>query len=144
MEFCLEVYLVYICYTHRSSQNIDLLMKILDNLDIQGESDTRHRDSGGANATRVVFAIWILYSFLIAASYSGALKAFLTLPVYQPPIDTLGDVLDSGLPWGMVSVTSIGCLAPGTKLCVSGAVRRGGGGDDGVKPGGICHQEDLG
>ena len=103
------MYLVYICYTHRSSlnPNIDLLIKIVDNLDIQGESDTRHRDSGGANATRVVFAIWILYSFLIAASYSGALKAFLTLPVYQPPIDTLGDVLDSGLPWGMVSVTSI-------------------------------------
>ena len=69
-----------------------------------GESDTRHRDSSGANATRIVFAIWILYSFLIAASYSGALKAFLTLPVYQPPIDNLKDVLDSGLPWGMVMI----------------------------------------
>merc|ERR1712198_221261 len=67
-----------------------------------GESDTRHRDSSGANGTRIVFAVWILYCFIIAASYSGALKAFLTLPVYQPPIDTLKDVLDSGLPWGMV------------------------------------------
>ena len=56
-----------------------------------------------------MFAIWILYSFLIAASYSGALKAFLTLPVYQPAIDTLEDVLDSGLPWGMVCVTIVGC-----------------------------------
>ena len=49
-----------------------------------------------------MFAIWILYCVIIAASYSGALKAFLTLPVYQAPIDTLEDVLDSGLPWGMV------------------------------------------
>ena len=67
-----------------------------------GESDTRHRDSSGADATRTVFAVWILYCVIIAASYSGALKAFLTLPVYQPPINTLQDVLDSGLPWGMV------------------------------------------
>ena len=67
-----------------------------------GESDTRHRDSSGADATRTVFAVWILYCVIIAASYSGALKAFLTLPVYQPPINNLQDVLDSGLPWGMV------------------------------------------
>ena len=94
---------------------------------IPGESDTRHRDSGGANATRIVFAIWILYSFLIAASYSGALKAFLTLPVYQPPIDTLGDVLDSGLPWGMVSVTSVGCelrIQRSVCRCCTGRRRR--------------------
>ena len=49
-----------------------------------------------------MFAIWILYCVIISASYSGSLKAFLTLPVYQPPIDNLNDVLDSGLPWGMV------------------------------------------
>ena len=78
---------------------------------IEGESDTRHRDSSGANGTRIVFAVWILYCFIIAASYSGALKAFLTLPVYQPPIDTLKDVLDSGLPWGMVKLKK--------KLCVN-------------------------
>ena len=84
-----------------------MLKKLGGNHDILGESDTRHRDSGGANADRIVFALWILYSFLIAASYSGALKAFLTLPTYQPAIDTLDDVLDSGLPWGMVSVTII-------------------------------------
>ena len=58
-----------------------------------------------------MFAIWILYSFLIAASYSGALKAFLTLPVYQPAINSLEDVLDSGLPWGMVSVTNVSTRA---------------------------------
>ena len=69
---------------------------------ILGESDTRHRDSNGANGIRIVFAVWILYCVIIAASYSGALKASFTLPVYQPPIDTLKDVLDSGLPWGMV------------------------------------------
>ena len=67
-----------------------------------GESDTRHRDSSGANATRIIFGIWILYCFIIAAAYSGSLKAFLALPVYEDAIDTLQDVIDSGLPWGMV------------------------------------------
>ena len=61
-----------------------------------GESDTRKRDSVGAQATR------ILYCFVISASYSGSLKAFLTTPEYGSPIDTLRDVLESGLPWGMV------------------------------------------
>ena len=43
-----------------------------------------------------------MYCFILAASYSGSLKAFLTLPVYEAPIDNLEDVIDSGLPWGMV------------------------------------------
>ena len=48
-----------------------------------GESDTRKRDSVGAHSTRILFGIWILYCFLISASYSGSLKAFLTTPDYQ-------------------------------------------------------------
>ena len=67
-----------------------------------GESDTRKRDSVGAQATRILFGVWILYCFVISASYSGSLKAFLTTPEYGSPIDTLRDVLESGLPWGMV------------------------------------------
>jgi hypothetical protein len=31
------------------------------------------------------------------------LTAFLTQPGYSAPIETLTDVLESGLPWGMVS-----------------------------------------
>ena len=117
-----------------------------------GESDTRHRDSSGADATRTVFAVWILYCVIIAASYSGALKAFLTLPVYQPPINTLQDVLDSGLPWGMVrpppknvSAELIGCRYKSRYFppC-PGVVWRGGGADDGLQPGGFRHQDNLG
>ena len=36
------------------------------------------------------------------SAYGGNLKAFLTNPGTGQPIDTLSDVLKSGLPWGMV------------------------------------------
>lgn len=67
-----------------------------------GESITRDANSVGANAIRCVICIWILYCFVIGSAYSGSLKAFLTTPGYSSPIDTLADVLGSGLPWGMV------------------------------------------
>lgn len=67
-----------------------------------GESITRDANTVGAHATRCVVGIWILYCFVIGSAYSGSLKAFLTTPGYSSPIDSLGDVLDSGLPWGMV------------------------------------------
>lgn len=72
-----------------------------------GESITRDANTVGANAIRWVVGIWILYCFVIGASYSGSLKAFLTNPGYSSPINTLGDVLESGLPWGMVSLANI-------------------------------------
>ena len=67
-----------------------------------GESVTRDSNTVGAKAIKVVIGIWILYCFIIGASYSGNLKAFLTNPGYSAPIDSLRNVLDSGLPWGMV------------------------------------------
>jgi len=39
---------------------------------------------------------------IISACYAGNLKAFLTTPAYTTPINTLADVVKSGLPWGMV------------------------------------------
>ena len=47
-------------------------------------------------------AFWGLYCFIINSAYGGNLKAFLTNPGTGQPIDTLSDVLKSGLPWGMV------------------------------------------
>jgi hypothetical protein len=75
-----------------------------------GESITRDANTVGANATRCVVGIWILYCFVIGSAYSGSLKAFLTTPGYSSPIESLGDVLDSGLPWGMVSDYSLSIL----------------------------------
>ena len=39
---------------------------------------------------------------IIAASYAGNLKAFLTNPTYTKPINSLTDIIDSGLPYDMV------------------------------------------
>lgn len=67
-----------------------------------GESMTRDTKSAGAGAMRVVVGVWMLYCLLITSAYTGNLKAFLTNPGLTSPIDTLQDVLASGLPWGMV------------------------------------------
>ena len=46
--------------------------------------------------------IWILYCFVITSSYTGALRAFLITPVFTKPINTLTEVVESGLEWGMI------------------------------------------
>ena len=51
---------------------------------------------------RWFLAIWLLYGFIITCAYSGNLTAFLTEPGYSAPINTLEEVIQSGLPWGMV------------------------------------------
>ena len=38
----------------------------------------------------------------MSSSYAGNLKSFLTNPLLTKPISTLQQVIDSGLPWGMV------------------------------------------
>ena len=39
---------------------------------------------------------------IISTAYSGNLVSFMTIPKLARPINTLEDVLDSGLPWEMV------------------------------------------
>ncbi len=39
---------------------------------------------------------------IVSASYAGNLKAYLTTPAFTSPINTLAEVLKSGLPWQMV------------------------------------------
>jgi hypothetical protein len=53
---------------------------------------------------RWFLAIWLFYGFIITCAYSGNLTAFLTEPGFSSPIDTLAEVIQSGLPWGMVSI----------------------------------------
>ena len=49
-----------------------------------------------------MIAFWILYCLVISASYSGELRAYMINPSFTSPISTLQQVVDSGLPWGMV------------------------------------------
>ena len=39
---------------------------------------------------------------VITSAYQGNLRAFLTTPTFSSPINTLAEVIESGLPWGMV------------------------------------------
>ena len=43
-----------------------------------------------------------MFCMVLANAYGGSLKAWLTYPARTEPIDTFEDILDSGLPWGMV------------------------------------------
>ena len=51
---------------------------------------------------RIVIGVWIIYCLIISSAYSGNLKAFLTTPSFSDPMNSLKDVVESGLPWGMV------------------------------------------
>ena len=51
---------------------------------------------------RAVIAVWILYCLVIGSSYTGNLKAHLTTPTFTQPINSLAEVIESGLEWGMV------------------------------------------
>ena len=46
--------------------------------------------------------MWLIYCIVISSSYAGNLMAFMTTPSLTSPIDTLKQVLDSGLSWAMV------------------------------------------
>ena len=51
---------------------------------------------------RWVIAVWSLYCLVISSAYAGNLMAFMTTPSFTYPINTLRQVLESGLPWAMV------------------------------------------
>jgi hypothetical protein len=67
-----------------------------------GESMTRDTRSEKATALRFVIAVWIFYCLVMSSSYAGSLKAYMTTPGSTSPIDSLYEVIESGLPWGMV------------------------------------------
>lgn len=43
-------------------------------------------------STRLLFAVWILASFILVNVYSSSLHSFLTLPLLEPTIETLYDL----------------------------------------------------
>ncbi len=46
--------------------------------------------------------VWLVFAFLATMSYGGNLRAFLLKPQYPEPIETVNDILESGLNWKMV------------------------------------------
>ena len=66
------------------------------------ESITRHHHVKRAWAVRVCIAGWLLFGVVMATSYGGNLRAHVLRPDLSAPIDSLGKILDSGLPWNMV------------------------------------------
>lgn len=60
------------------------------------------KSASKSHALRWLLATWMLFCLVVTASYAGNLKAFLTTPAFTTPINTLKEVVDSGLPWGMV------------------------------------------
>ncbi|XP_066973634.1 ionotropic receptor 21a-like isoform X2 [Macrobrachium rosenbergii] len=58
------------------------------------------------NVTRIYFIMWVWYGLLITVVYKSSLTAFLTIPLEQPPIDTLEQLTLSTLPaWGSTGIT---------------------------------------
>ena len=53
-------------------------------------------------ALRFILGTWIICSLILTASFGGNLRAFLTKPKYEKPIDTLSDLLESGMKWDMI------------------------------------------
>ena len=68
---------------------------------------------------KILIGIWYLYSLVATASYSGALRSFMINPGLSPAlgllsildltiidcidlVDNLQEVVDSGLPWGLI------------------------------------------
>ena len=45
---------------------------------------------------------WLLVSFLLGVSYSGVLRASLISPEYTKAMETIEDIVNSGLPWKIV------------------------------------------
>ncbi len=44
-----------------------------------------------------------MYAFIMTAAYGGELRAALLKPKYGPTIDSIKDIVDSGLPWKLVN-----------------------------------------
>lgn len=51
---------------------------------------------------RSTVGLWLLSAFVLSVSWGGELRAFILKPEYSSPIDSVHDVLDSGLPYTMV------------------------------------------
>ncbi|XP_069942931.1 ionotropic receptor 21a-like [Cherax quadricarinatus] len=59
-----------------------------------------------SDVTRSYFIMWVWYGMLLTVVYRSSLTAFLTIPLQQPPINTLQQLVGSSLPaWGATGLT---------------------------------------
>ncbi|KAK4317452.1 hypothetical protein Pmani_011458 [Petrolisthes manimaculis] len=59
-----------------------------------------------SDVTRSYLIMWIWYGLLLTVVYRSSLTAFLTIPLVQPPINTLQELVSSSLPaWGATGLT---------------------------------------
>ncbi|CAM6053300.1 unnamed protein product [Sphagnum tenellum] len=56
----------------------------------------------GSVSLRAAITVWMMATFVVIAGYNGALRTFLLAPSLENVIETYTDILQSGLPWGMV------------------------------------------
>ncbi len=52
--------------------------------------------------SRFFLGLWLLYSLVVTASYGGLLVASSLRPEFTRPVESMADVIESGLPWRYV------------------------------------------
>jgi len=63
---------------------------------------------------RIGVMVWLIFSFLITASYSGNLRAFLMTPERDKPIESIQDLFESGLNWNSVDYSLVDLIVQNT------------------------------
>ena len=58
---------------------------------------------------RLFFVVWVYYCLLINTAYQSSLISVLTHPRFEPPVDTLEELLDSQMPYGYVAPVKPWC-----------------------------------
>ncbi|XP_046988136.1 glutamate receptor ionotropic, kainate glr-3-like [Schistocerca americana] len=72
--------------------------------------DLERRHTRVVGPTRHVLS-WLLIAYLlVTASYGSGLSSVLTIPRYEPPIDTVVDLHDSGLQWAQIDSAFLNSL----------------------------------
>ncbi|XP_049772529.1 glutamate receptor 1-like [Schistocerca cancellata] len=72
--------------------------------------DVERRHTRVVGPTRHVLS-WLLIAYLLlTVSYGSGLSSVLTVPRYEPPIDTVVDLHDSGLQWAQIDIAFLNSL----------------------------------
>ena len=62
------------------------------------------RYEGGIHhgALKCLVGVWYLYALVATSSYAGEIRSFFINPGTTSPLDNLGEVVESGLGWGLI------------------------------------------
>jgi len=67
-----------------------------------GESVMRYEGDIKKGSMKSLIGFWYLYALVITASYAGEIRSFFINPGLSSPLDNLGEVVKSGLGWGLI------------------------------------------